>query len=90
MDEYQGKPKFEPPKSNNNKILLLVIPLFSCGISSVAGIILGQIGNLINRSMGEFGKCMTIPSFIVLFIVTFGLSFFSNKLIRKWLSGLTK
>ena len=72
------------PKKNR-ALLLLVIPLISCVISSVAGIVLGQLGNLFYLVLGDASKCLAIPGFCGLFLVTFGLSFLVNKLLRNWL-----
>ena len=68
----------------NRKILpVFIIPLLSCMFSSVVGVILGQIGNQIYKVLGQAANCLSIPAFIGLFFLTFGLSFFSNKLLRK-------
>lgn len=78
-------------KTKNKRImLLLVLPLVSCIISSVVGIVLGQMGNLFYKVMGEAANCLSIPGFCGLFLVTFGLSFLSNKLLRRWLIGSGK
>jgi hypothetical protein len=58
--------------------------------SSVVGIVLGQMGNLLYKVMGEAANCLSIPGFLGLFLVTFGLSFLSNKLLRNWLIGKSK
>ena len=78
-------------QTNNKRILLyLVLPLVSCMLSSVVGIVLGQMGNIIYKIMGEAAGCLSIPGFCGLFLVTFGLSFLSNKLLRKWLIGSSR
>jgi hypothetical protein len=51
----------------------------------LVGIVLGQMGNIIYKILGEAGSCLAIPGFCSLFLVTFGLSFLVNKLLRKWL-----
>jgi small neutral amino acid transporter SnatA (MarC family) len=76
------------PQLKNRRILpVLVIPLLACMISSIVGILLGQIGNIIYKILGESAKCLAIPGFCGLFLVSFGLSFFTNKLLRKRLVG---
>jgi hypothetical protein len=65
-------------------LFLLILPLISCTLSSVVGIIIGQIGNLLYKAMGETASCLALPGFCGLFIATFGFSFLINKLLRKW------
>ena len=79
----------QPVSQTKNKriLLVLVIPLATCIISSIVGILLGQMGNLIYMVMGQAASCLSIPGFCGLFLVTFGLSFLINKLLRKWLIG---
>jgi len=72
---------------NKRTLLVVVLPLASCMFSSVVGLVLGQIGNQLYKVLGQSAVCLSIPGFIGLFMVTFGLSFFSNKLLRKWLIG---
>ncbi|MDP1547430.1 MAG: hypothetical protein Q8L87_15580 [Anaerolineales bacterium] len=71
-------------------LLFLVLPLVSCMCSSLVGIVLGQMGNLFYKSMGEAATCLALPGFCGLFLVTFGLSFLGNKLLRKWMIGSGK
>ncbi|NQU29136.1 MAG: hypothetical protein HQ525_00555 [Anaerolineae bacterium] len=82
----------QPVTQNKNKPVLLVFifPLVSCLLSSVVGIVLGQVGNLFYKIIGQAAGCLALPGFIGLFLITFGLSFMSNKLLRKWLSGSGK
>lgn len=82
----------KPVSQDKNKRILLVfiLPLVSCLLSSVVGIVLGQVGNLFYKVIGQAVGCLAIPGFIGLFLITFGLSFMSNKLLRKWLSGSGK
>jgi len=75
---------------NKPALLVLILPLVSCLLSSVVGIVLGQIGNLFYKVIGQAAGCLAIPGFIGLFLITFGLSFMSNKLLRKWFSGSGK
>ena len=75
---------------NKRIMLLFVLPLAGCMLSSVVGILLGQVGNLIYKVMGEAANCLAIPGFCGLFLITFGLSFLSNKLLKKWLIGSGK
>ena len=81
-----------PASQSKNKriMLLLVLPLAGCMLSSVVGIFLGQVGNLIYKFTGAAANCLAIPGFCGLFLVTFGLSFLSNKLLKKWLIGSGK
>ena len=80
-----------PTQTKNKRTLLLIVLLLaSCTFSSVVGIIIGQIGNQIYKVLGQYAACLSIPGFIGLFLVTFGLSFFSNKLFKKWLMRSTK
>jgi hypothetical protein len=74
------------PGPSRNLIPILVFPLISCVLSSVIGLILGQIGNQIYRVYGDLAGCLTVPAFLGLFAITFGLSFFGNRLARKFLS----
>jgi len=75
---------------NKRVLLVFILPLVSCMISSVVGIVLGQIGNFFYKVIGQAAGCLAIPGFIGLFLITFALSFMSNKLLRKWLSGSGK
>jgi len=81
-----------PASQTKNKriMLLFVLPLAGCMFSSVVGILLGQVGNLIYKVTGDAANCLAIPGFCGLFLITFGLSFLSNKLLRKWLVGSGK
>ncbi len=73
-------------KTKNKRLLLfLVLPLVSCSISSGVGILLGQLGNLLYKFMGQAAATLSILGFCGLFLVTFGLSFLSNALLKKWL-----
>lgn len=78
---------YQPVSQTKNKRILLVavLPLVSCMFASVVGILLGQMGNLVYKVTGAAANCLSIPGFCGLFLVTFGLSFLSNKLLRKWL-----
>lgn len=75
---------------NRRTLLLLVLPLVSCLFSSVVGVVLGQMGNLFYKVMGEAANCLSLPGFCGLFLVTFGLSFLSNALLKKWLLGKSR
>lgn len=90
MTNIQHTSKPVPQTKNNRTMLVLVLPLVSCMFSSVVGILLGQMGNLFYKAMGEAANCLTLPGFCSLFLVTFGLSFLGNKLLRKWLIGSGK
>ena len=81
-----------PASQTKNKriMLLFALPLAGCMISSVVGILLGQVGNLIYKVTGNAANCLAIPGFCGLFLITFGLSFLSNKLLKKWLIGSGK
>jgi Fe2+ transport system protein B len=75
---------------NKRFLLIFVLPLVSCLCSSLVGIVLGQMGNLLYKVAGESATCLAFPVFCGLFLVTFGLSFLVNKLLRKWLSNSGK
>ena len=79
------RPETQP--KNKRILLVLVIPLITCVISSLVGILLGQMGNIIYKIMGDAASCLVIPGFCGLFLVTFGLTFLVNKVLRKWLIG---
>lgn len=66
---------------------VVVLPLAGCMVSSLIGMVLGQIGNLFYKALGAAGSCLALPGFLALFLLTFGLSFFSSRLLRKWLIG---
>jgi hypothetical protein len=73
-------------QSNQTRFLsILVLPFAGCMISSVAGIVLGQVGNLLYKALGQAGNCLALPGLCGLFVVTFGLSFLSNRLLKTWL-----
>ncbi len=74
------------PKMQSNRLALsfLIIPLISCMLSSTIGIILGQIGNLFYSLAGTAANCLAIPGFVLLFLISFGISFLSSQLMRKW------
>lgn len=90
MTDAQQISKPVTSKKNKGVLLVLILPLVSCSLSSIVGIVLGQVGNMIYKVLGEAATCLTIPGFISLFLITFGISFMSNKLLRKWLSGSGK
>jgi uncharacterized membrane protein len=79
MTSSVSKPK------NKRFMLLVVIPLIACILSSVIGIILGQIGNLLFTMLGDTSNFFTFSIFCGLFLVTLGLSFLINWLLKKWL-----
>ena len=66
-------------------MVLFVIPLLSCGCSSVVGILIGQLGNFFLGFFGENTSLFAIPVFCGLFVLSFGLSFLFSALLRKWL-----
>jgi hypothetical protein len=69
-------------RKNGSIVSILVLPLAGCMISSAMGLVLGQIGNLFYRLLGESGNCLALPGFCGLFLVTFGLSFLGSKLLK--------
>jgi len=71
-------------QSNRLALSFLIIPLISCMLSSTIGIILGQIGNLFYSLAGTAANCLAIPGFVLLFLISFGISFLSSQLMRKW------
>ena len=72
-------------RTKKRLMILVLIPLLSCGFSSVVSILIGQVGNLFLTVVGETAERMTIPFFIGLFVVSFGLSFLFSSLLKKWL-----
>lgn len=72
-------------KSNQRLMLWVVIPLFSCAISSLIGMAIGQIGNLLLSIFGSPPTVLIVMVFLGLFVLSFGLSFFLNGWLRKWL-----
>jgi hypothetical protein len=74
---------FQGGQLNRKTLMVLVFPLVSCLLSSVVGIVLGQIGNFILAVLGESAICLAIPGLFALFVLTFGLSFICNRLITK-------
>jgi uncharacterized membrane protein len=79
-----------PQRKNKRFILLVVIPLIACILSSIIGIILGQVGNLLFAVLGDVPNFLTFLIFFGLFLVTFGLSFLISWLLKKWLVGPKK
>ncbi len=83
MVGQQGLSGSASPSKNNRKLLALIVPLLSCGLSSFVGIFIGQVGNLIYRLLGDSAACLSLPGFLGLFVLTFALSFFSNRLLKR-------
>ena len=83
MTEQQAPTGLASPQNRNLKLMALIVPLISCGFSSVVGILVGQVGNLIYKLIGDTAACLSVPGFVGLFIITFGLSFVSNRLIKR-------
>jgi hypothetical protein len=78
-----SNPVIQP--KNRRMLSILVLPLAGCMISSVAGLVFGQMGNLFYKVLGQAGNCLALPGFCGLFLITFGLSFLSSKLLKRWL-----
>lgn len=77
-----------PPatKPRRNRFLIaLILFVISCFSSALVGLFLGQLGNLFYMMAGEAANCLAIPGFILLFLISFGLSFLINRLLRRWL-----
>jgi hypothetical protein len=72
-----------PPDKSHRLVILTILPLFSCLLSSFIGIVLGQAGNLIYKLAGEAGAWLALPSFCGLFLFTAGFSFFLTRTLRK-------
>jgi hypothetical protein len=72
---------------NKRFLLVFVLPLVSCICSSMVGIVLGQIGNIVYAAMGEAGSCLSIPGLCGLFLLTVGVSYLINMLMRNWFVG---
>lgn len=79
-----------PQRKNKRFILLVVIPLIACILSSIIGIIFGQVGNLLFAVLGDVPNFLTFLIFFGLFLVSFGLSFLISWLLKKWLVGPKK
>jgi len=90
MDIIQNSPDPNPQNKNNRKIKALILPFISFGISSVIGIIIGQIGNLVYSSLGDLANCMVLPGFVGLFLITFTLSFFVNQFVNGLINQVVK
>lgn len=71
------------PPRNNRLLAVVVLPLISCILTSIIGVLLGQIGNLFYVLTGEAGDVLALPAFCGLFLVTGGMSFLINKLLQK-------
>jgi hypothetical protein len=56
----------------------------------MVGVALGQMGNIIYSALGEAASCLSIPGLCGLFLMTVGLSYLINMLLRKWLIGSGK
>lgn len=46
---------------NRRIMVLFVLPLLSCAISSLVGIVLGQMGNIFYLVLGEAANCLAFP-----------------------------
>lgn len=71
-----------PPK--NRFLIALILFMISCLISSLFGLVLGQLGNLFYLMAGEAANCLVIPGFLLLFLISFALSFLINRLLSRW------
>ena len=85
MTNPQQIPNPVAQPKNRSIVSILVLPLAGCMISSVVGLALGQMGNLFYKLLGQAGNCLALPGFCGLFLITFGLSFLSSKLLKRWL-----
>jgi hypothetical protein len=90
MTHVEQPPSSPPAKNNKSCLMVFILPLVSCMVSSGIGLVLGQIGNQIYKLLGDSAKCLALPGFVGLFLITFGISFFSATLLRKWFSGSAK
>ncbi len=82
--QHSSKPS-RKMQSNRLALSFLIIPMISCAISSTIGIVLGQIGNLFYSLAGSAANCLAIPGFVMLFLISFGISYLSSQLLKKWL-----
>lgn len=73
-------------KQNNSILFVLLIPIVSCIISSIIGIVIGQVGNLVYLGAGDAGNWLAIPGFCFLFLMTMGISFLITWLSKKLLA----
>ncbi|PWH15812.1 MAG: hypothetical protein DDG59_10855 [Anaerolineae bacterium] len=85
MIKRKHSPEPTHKKQSHLFSLTLVIPLTSCIVSSLIGIVIGQIGNFFYLLTGNAANCLVIPGFMILFLISFGMSFFSSQLLKKWL-----
>jgi len=74
----------QPSRGNKRFIILFVIPLASCVVSSIIGIIIGQAGNLLYAMTGGVPNVVCIPAYCFLFLFTAGASFLVNLLLKRW------
>jgi len=74
-------------RKHNTFLIAILLPAASCMLSSLVGILLGQVGNLLYAAVGQMSACLTVPGFFFLFGISFGLSFLFNKLLQRLLSG---
>ena len=79
-----------PPKPNKRLGALLVPALLSCICSSTAGLVLGQVGNMLYRMLGEAGSCLALPGFVLLFLITASMSYFGNRLVARLLKRTSR
>jgi hypothetical protein len=72
------------PTSTRPPVALLPTVLASV-FACVVGGVLGQVGNLIYASLGDVGMCIAVPGAVLLFLITGAISFFSTRLLSKWM-----
>lgn len=65
-------------------IILFLIPFASCIASAIAGVIVGQAGNLFYAVIGDAADVVCIPAYCLLFFLTAGISYLINALMKKW------
>lgn len=64
-------------------LLVFIFPLVSCIASSILGLILSQIGNVLYITLGQAGNCLAFPSLCGVFFLTLGVSFLGNRVLKK-------
>lgn len=87
MTDTQPPSTPTPQKKDQRALYLFVFPLISCMLAAVVGVVLGQVGNLFYAVVGDSAACLSLPGFCGLFLITFGISFLTNRFLRKRLDG---
>ena len=70
-------------KSNQRFIFLILIPFVSCVLSSVVGVVTGQVGNLVYAAIGDSLGLLCIPAYCLLFFFTAGFCFLVSNILKR-------